>query len=47
MSEARLIDGDHGEAFSVVVPQLWNSLPGEVRLAPWLDVFERGVKKLV
>ncbi|KAF7245856.1 Coiled-coil domain-containing protein 7 [Varanus komodoensis] len=31
-------------AFSVVAPNLWNSLPKEVRLAPSLRVFRRQVK---
>ncbi|XP_061477973.1 uncharacterized protein LOC133382302 [Rhineura floridana] len=31
-------------AFSVVAPELWNSLPEEVRLAPTLSSFRRQVK---
>lgn len=31
-------------AFSVVVPTLWNSLPGEIRLAPSLESFKHHLK---
>uniref|UniRef100_A0A803T4Q0 Reverse transcriptase domain-containing protein n=1 Tax=Anolis carolinensis TaxID=28377 RepID=A0A803T4Q0_ANOCA len=42
-SQARLV-GTRDRAFSVVAPQLWNALPGDIRQAPTLLGFKRAVK---
>ncbi|XP_067316846.1 uncharacterized protein [Anolis sagrei] len=43
VSQARLA-GTRERAFSVVAPRLWNTLPVEVRQAPSLMAFRRGLK---
>ncbi|KAF7236346.1 polymerase cofactor VP35 [Varanus komodoensis] len=45
MKEIRRVSTQR-RAFSAVAPNLWNSLPKEVRLAPSLLVFRRQVSKI-